>query len=105
MRHGFGADNERGIAQSMRDRKPGMAERDAARGARPLHLRAGNVWEGELLGDQSGQHLLAIQRPRDEIAEIERTNALPLDSGFRKRLRTCPGGKVDNVRAELPECG
>ncbi len=63
----------------------GVPEGDAARGTSALHLRAGDLWQAEAVGDEARQHFLPGERARDEIAEIERADCLARQAGIPDR--------------------
>ena len=98
--HGLGADHERGVALAGGDGETSVAKGDAARGAGALHLSAGHVRQSELVGDEAGEHLLAVQRPGDEVAQINRADLVSVQLRIVERL--CAGFDGERTRSAGP---
>ena len=106
MGHLLDPDRDRGVGQPRSHREARMAERDAARSARAFHLGAGNAAEPDGLADESRQHLLAGEHPGDEVAQIQRADALGLDAGVGQRVaRGVCGQIIDRRRVVAAEAG
>ena len=101
MGHGLDPHRDGRIALATGDRHPGVPKRDAAGGAGALDLGAGNIGQAELVGDDAGQHFLAVQRAADEVAQVQRADPLAVDAGVEQGLRGRTDGELFDRRAGM----